>query len=243
MGERAEVVRVPPAIRVIVAVGMGLALALCAWQVRRDGERNEGREIAIAVADLPALGDADPVDASSAWRMVAWNGRFEGAPELIGGRMEGDALGYGVAQRFMRADGLTVLVDRGWVPADEAERAVARLVSDDEVRLVGQLRPALGSGVAPPVAGHGTRIWPGKAWPSILKTLDGRIYVVLYVVSGPTSKVFEGDESEPKGSVVGVPVRDDTSLHYASQWFAISLILGIVLVPAAMKRARHFLGA
>ncbi|GDX80498.1 hypothetical protein LBMAG42_23090 [Deltaproteobacteria bacterium] len=243
MGERDKFVRVPPAVRAFAAVGMVLAVCLGIWQLRRDGERNEGRAIAMAVADLPALGDADPVDESSAWRMVAWTGRFDGTPELIGGRMEGDALGYGVAQRFLRADGFNVLVDRGWVPADAAADAVVGLVSVAETRLVGQLRPARGSAVAAPVAGHGSRIWPAKAWPSILKTMEGGIYGELYVVAGLTSEAFVEKESTPKGSVVGVPVRDDTSLHYASQWFGISLVLGIVLVPAAITRARHFLGA
>ncbi len=134
-------------------------------------------------------------------------------------------------------------MDRGWVPAEAAEREVIRLTSPVNTTLAGQLRPALGGAAAVPVAGHGARIWPAKAWPSILRTLDAEIHGALYVVAGPTNEVFGEEESSPKGSVVGVPVRDDTSLHYASQWFAISLIMGIVVVPAAITRARDFLGA
>jgi hypothetical protein len=40
-----------------------------------------------------------------------------------------------------------------------------------------------------------------------------------------------------------VPPRDDASLHYAAQWLAIAGIGGIILVPAAYRRARGILGA
>lgn len=235
-------VRVPAALRRTAAILVVVALGLCAWQVRRHGERNVGRGLAIAVAGLPPLGGGEGIEAASLWRMVEWRGRFEGVPELIAGRMQGGDLGYGVAQCFVREDGLVVLVDRGWVRANSVAGTVNRLSPGGPATLRGQLRPVDGSSTSLPVAGHGARIWPGRAWAALVNSLPVPVSQDHYVVEALQADEKQ-DETLPKGSIVGVPARDDTSLHYASQWFAIAGVLAIVVVPSAMARARHFLGA
>ena len=235
-------VRVPAPVRVIAAVLMLLALGLCVWQVRRHGERNVGRGLALAVEALPPLRDGDLVGAASLWRMVEWRGRFDGVPDLIAGRMQGHDLGYGVVQCFVREDGRAVMVDRGWVLAASVAGTVARLTPGAPATLRGQLRPVDGSSTSLPVAGHGARIWPGRAWAALVNSLPVPVSQDHYVVEAVQADEKQ-DETLPKGSIVGVPARDDTSLHYASQWFAIAGVLAIVVVPSAMARARHFLGA
>jgi len=77
----------------------------------------------------------------------------------------------------------------------------------------------------------------------------GRAVARATASAGP----FIGQAGGPTGERTGqlpllngfdrVPPRDDTSLHYASQWFAIAVIAAIVLIPSAMQRARKILGA
>ena len=224
------------------AVLAGVAFLLCAWQVRRDGERNEGREAALARAGLPLLPMTEPVGPEAAWRVVDWPGRFDGPAELVAQRLEREERGYGLVQRFVRADGESLLVDRGWVPADAADTRVAAAAGDTgPTRLVGQLRLVAGDADATPVTGHGgARIWPLGAWPA-MRAASGATLPV-YAVAGAA------DGSRQPGGLaadgfVPVPERDNTSAHYASQWLAIGLIGVILAVPGAWPRLRAFLSA
>lgn len=235
-----QVPTVPRGVRVGAAFVVVIALLLCRWQVIRDGERNAGRERAIELADSPPLDGAAPVDEAAAWHVVSWTGRYDGAPELIAGRMAHETLGYGLVQRFVRADGQAVMVDRGWVPVEALEEVATRLTRETDATLTGQLRPATGRDDIEPTIGHGTRIWPAKAWATINKA--NGVATGVYLVEGGLDGSNCGKVPIENG-YDRVPVRDDTSLHYASQWFAIAALAGIVLVPAAMKRARQFLGA
>lgn len=240
MTEPREPVHVPRAVRALAVFLMCAALTLGGWQVQRDAERNEGRAAALETQGAPVLTAQVPVTAQLAWRVVRWRGRFEGRPHLIAGRQNRSALGYGVAQRFVREDGVALLVDRGWVDAAEVAAAVARTEPSDESELTGQLRPVFGRADVVATPGHGTEIWPAKAWPSIQGATHTRASV--YVVSG-AEHGGPSANSHALDGFVRVPPRDQTSLHYASQWFALALLAGIALIPGAATRARDFLGA
>lgn len=233
-------IRVPVGLRVL-AVVLGLtALGLCRWQVLRDGERNAGREAALQVADSPVVTENVPVDEALAWRVVRWRGHYEGSPQLLAGRQEKSVLGYGVAQAFVREDGVRLLADRGWIPVESVEGQVSELARSEDAVLVGQLRPATGKTDATPLAGHGTAIWTASAWPSIQAATS---------TDGPLILVAGGEEGHrtsgrpPLGGFQRVPERDQTSLHYAAQWFAIAAISATILVPGLLRRARQILGA
>lgn len=235
-----KVPTVPRGVRVGAAIVLVACALLARWQFQRDGERNAGRELALALEGAAPLGDDAPVDGTAAWHRVVWHGRYDGAPELIAGRMAHETLGYGLTQRYLRTDGVVVMVDRGWVPVDQLEEVLPRLTRETEAELVGQVRPEEGRDDIRPVIGHGTRIWPARAWATINR--GNGVGTGVYVVEGGPEGENRGKTPIENGFAV-VPVRDDTSLHYASQWLAIGAIAGIVLVPAAMARARQFLGA
>ena len=226
----------------VAAVGLGI------WQVRRDGERNAGREAALTVVGLPPLGEADGAE-GNAWRTVRWTGYFAGEIELIGGRDVGGQRGYDVVQPFMRTSGGRVWVDRGWVDAGEVDAVVAGAHAarggvpssgDGAIVLTGQLRPAAGSADAEPISGHGTRIWPPGSWPA-LGLLAG-VPFSTYVLAGGEGGVRAARNPLVDGYEM-VPERDNTSAHYALQWFGIAVLGFMLLVPSAMTRARDFLGA
>lgn len=230
---------VPTPVRALAVVVGVAALGLCGWQLVRDRERNEGREAALLVADLPVLTEPAPLGADVAWRVVRWSGRYDGAPELIAGRQHKSARGYGVVQRFVRDDGAAVLVDRGWIPADDVGGQLAEL-RPEATTLVAQLRPTFGRADSEPTLGHGTRIWPAKAWPA-LTAASGTSPDVVAVAGAE-----DGGRSANSHAVDGferVPARDDTSLHYASQWVALAILAAIVAIPGAATRVRDFFGA
>ncbi len=232
---------VPLGLRVGAVVVALVAIGLGVWQVGRDGERNAGRAAAQLVAGLPALGHADPVDAASGWREVAWHGHFDGAVHLEASRSDGLDHGYGAFQRFRRDDGRTVLVDRGWVPAEGIAEWAHREALDQTARvLTGQLRPLGGAPDATPFEGHGTRIWPPRS-TAVLRLATGSD-LDLFVTAGPPGGV-RLSRDPPRDGFEVVPERDDTSAHYAAQWFAIAGLAALVAIPGAPGRIRRIVGA
>lgn len=212
-------------VRVLAVCASLIAFGLCAWQIRRDGERNEGREAALLVEGAPVLGD---LDAPAPWRRVAWTGSWDEAALMAGRPVEG-ARGYGLLQVFTRADGRRILVDRGGLPADGV-----RLPAPGAGRLEGQIRPAK-SGESAAVEGHGTRIWPHGAWAAAAAALGAE--ASFFVVSGAADGAPTGGPGYDGFELV--PARDDTSLHYASQWFAIALIGLLLAFPESLFYLRR----
>lgn len=229
-----------PAIRILAAVIALVALGLCRWQVRRDGERNEGREQALLVADQPPLGDADPVTPELAWRLVSWRGHFTGARALLAGAQHGDQRGYRLLQVFLRSGGSKVLVDRGWVAADRVDALLATPEEGPEELLTGQLRPVSGEVDAIPFEGHGTYIWQvGQTRAPAVVLGAGAAGIVL-------SGALDGGPVAGAAAIGGfeaVPERDNTSAHYASQWFVVALGGIAFAFPGALMRLWRKLSA
>lgn len=222
-------------VRIGAACAAVLTFGLCVWQVRRDGERNAGREAAELVVGQPALGDEVRLPEAAAWRELRWQGRW--APEVALMSAEGpeQQRGYAILGVFVRADGERVLVHRGWVPADAAEAAVAALqaAGGGAGTLEGQLRPTTDGGEAPAILGHGTRIWAYGQWAAAAGGLDA--HDGAYVVSGTTGGGRSKDSPALDG-YIPVPPRDDTSLHYASQWISMSILFTFLALPSAVNR-------
>lgn len=233
-------IHIPLGLRAVAGGAAVLAFGLCVWQVRRHGERNAGRDAALPVADMPVVLENLGVDDGLAWRVVRWRGHYEGVPHLLSGRQQKSGLGYGVAQVFVREDGARLVVDRGWVPAEDVAAGVSRLTGGEGEALVAQLRPASGAGEAVAIAGHGTFIWTAADWPAIQERLDA---------PGPLVAVAGGEGGErtrtepPLDGFERVPPWDKTSLHYAAQWAAIGCIAAVLLFPRVLRRLRQILGA
>lgn len=218
-----------------------IAFVLCGWQLRRDGERNATRASALAAEGAPPLGPTEAVGPHVQWRVVDWSGQYAGTPELFAQRLEKERRGYGLVQRFVRDDGVEVWVDRGWIDSDAA-RALGTSSPGPEgpTRLTGQLRPMTGAADAEPVTGHGgVRIWPYGAYASLAAAHPAM--PASYVVSG---RLDGSRGADPVGlDGFATPPRDQTSLHYASQWLAIGLLALIAAIPGLWPRVRSFLDA
>lgn len=229
-----------PAIRVLAGIFAIAAIVLGRWQIQRDGERNVGREQALLVAEMPPLGDGEPLWPSAGWRLVEWPGRYVGPTVLMAGTQRKGERGYNVLQAFERSAGGRVLVDRGWVSAESARASVDPPASVGSPMLRGLLRPMTEENHTPPIEGHGTRIFTGGDHPGAASALGAN--TELYVVEGnPDGTPLSSHP--PIGGFTRIPARDNTSLHYASQWFAIAAIGLLFAFPRPLIYLRQKMGA
>lgn len=226
-----------PAIR-----GLGLCVALVAfalsyWQFGRHEERNLGREAALAQQAKPRLGHPEVPEAADAWREGLWAGRFQPPAVLVAGRTLKGERAYGVAGVFKLNGGEKLVVDLGTVAAEDVADVLAKLpfglaaagmhMNDDYREIGGLIQLATGQTGVEPVSGHGTRVWPGPSWASIVPALGSTLPV--YLVAGEP-----GGSTKANTYLYGltsgfepVPPYDETSRYYAWQWAAIA-VLGLV---------------
>lgn len=235
MPQAAAIYQPSRAVRIGAAAAALLTFGLCAWQLQRHGERNEGREAALAVQGLPVLGEEVGVGEAAAWREVRWTGTWLPVAALMSAEGPDQRRGYVILGVFERDGGARVLVNRGWVPAEEAEATAdaARSVGAAPHTLQGQVRPTSDDGDAEPILGHGTRIWAYGQWAAAARGLDA--HDGAYVVSGTTGGGRSADSPALDG-YLPVPPRDDTSLHYASQWISMSILFTFLALPSAVNR-------
>ncbi|MDF2780841.1 MAG: hypothetical protein K0S96_645, partial [Geminicoccaceae bacterium] len=113
----------------VAAGGFAVLLALGTWQV----ERLHWKEALIAERAAQLAAPPEPLPAQSddwrAWdfRRVTVAGEFRHeAEQLYGVAAVAGRVGHDVLTPLVRPDGAAVLVDRGWVPADQAHPAARR---------------------------------------------------------------------------------------------------------------------
>lgn len=228
---------------VAVAVGMAICLALSGWQVRRHNIRNEGGMRAIEVQDLPPIGAVElsgPRD-EALWRKVKAPGKYIGDPVLVSGRSDRERAGYSLLEPFQVDGGPLLVVDRGWVPGDGLEEALAKCdTGDATVTLEGQLRPLRGDPMALPTDKKlgGLVVWSKNAHMNYRDiTFDDKAF---------DGFVVSGQPLEPgrNGAYDAIPVDgydpipwDDTSRNYAIQWAAFAFILGVLWVRGSVEPA------
>ncbi len=206
-------------------------LSLCTWQVRRDAFKNRHLDQARAAAERPVLEGSAVVDSGQqAWfRDVRLEGRFEEPVCLEGGRKVAGVIAYGVLQPFETVDGWRVLVDRGELARGDLEEGLAALGADGPITLEGQLRPLPESRDEPPVISDALPpIWGWKHIGAIHAWV-GEVHPGLYVRAGP--RPGEGERPESASHLTGgygPAVRNNTSAHYAKQWFALAVIVSLL---------------
>jgi surfeit locus 1 family protein len=210
-------------------------VSLGTWQV----ERLRWKEALIAerTAQLAAPAALLPAQADwPAWsfRRVEVLGTFRhDLEQLFGASTHDGRLGHHVLTPLLRADGTAVLVDRGWVPADQAHPAARR---------AGQVEgPITITGIAR-YRGDDTANWftpanqPEQAmWFSYdLPTLEQGLDLALLPV------VVEADDRpNPGGLPIGGLTRialTNNHLQYAITWYGLALTLVAVYVSFSLRR-------
>ena len=210
-------------------------VSLGTWQV----ERLRWKEALIAERTAQLAAPAALLPAQADW--PAWNFRRVEAlgtfrhdlEQLFGASTHDGQLGHHVLTPLLRADGSALLVDRGWVPADQAHPAARR---DGQVE-----GPITITGIAR-YRGDDTANWftpanqPEQAmWFSYdLPTLEQGLDLALLPV------VVEADDRpNPGGLPIGGLTRialTNNHLQYAITWYGLALTLVAVYVSFSLRR-------
>ena len=214
---------------------LALLIGLGVWQLQRL-EWKEGL-IAERAAGLaaPALAIEDIREAN--WkglehRRVRLSGRYLHDREmLIVNRLRRGRAGYGLVTPMLLGDGTSVLVDRGWVPLEWADRRPAVRPVDGSDGLVGVLR-----------AGGRLNSWLPDNDPA-----GGQ----WFFVDVPQMSAHVGLERArpyhvrllPAAGRTGFPEPQDARgtisnrhLEYALTWFALAAVLVVIFVLYHLRR-------
>jgi len=209
-------------------------LALGTWQVQRLAEK----EALIAAVDTRLTAPPVPVPAATQWagldldalnfQPVTLTGSYRFNQTVTVFTSLGEARGtysgpgYWVVTPFVLADGGTVFVNRGFVPADRQEAAAMTGLpdGDGETTITGLLRPAEHAGLFVPEADMSSRVEWVRDPERLAKMVDPALapFAPFYVdlPAGPAGQLPQGGET-----VVSFP---NNHLGYAMTWYGFAII-------------------
>ena len=214
----------------LVFVGTAICARLGIWQLDRLEQRRafNAQVESMRAEELLDLNQNLPVDISSMeWRAVTVTCEYDFENQVaLRNQYNGDQYGYHLITPLL-FNGMAVLVDRGWIPADgnaAPERYAWRQYDEvGQVTVTGQIRlgqdkPAIG-GVADAELGR-LDFWNNL---NVERISEQSPYPLLPVYVQPN---VDGNNSEPpiKYQPV-VELTEGSHFGYALQWFAFATIL------------------
>jgi cytochrome oxidase assembly protein ShyY1 len=218
-------------------------LALGIWQLQRRVEKhalisalNERLAEAPEALPAPSLWNAMTA-AKDEFRRVSFTATYAKLPDAMiyssGSAVREDVSGPGT-WAFLPAqlpDGETVVVNTGFVQntmQDRAQqdRAVARLITGQPVKLTGYLRFPEGAGALTPAENIGKRLWFTRDHLAIARALGwgggGKTIAPFYVdLESPVP-----ESGIPKPGPLTVHLKDD-HMQYAITWFGLAFAVMI----------------
>lgn len=216
-------VRILP--EITVAIGIVVLLGLGTWQMQRlawkealIAERDAGMaQPPIALPDN--LADGLDVD----FRPVTVTGIFRhDLEQLYGTRARSNVLGHHLLTPLIRENGQAILIDRGWVPADQAHpaaRPAGQLEGMQTISGIARSRGDDRQGFFTPDNDSGDRRW----YHYDLEAMSAAVGLDLLPI------VVEADTTPNPG---GLPIggRTETALannhlHYALTWYGLAVAL------------------
>lgn len=220
---------------VMTIAAVAIMVGLGTWQVQRLTwktallDRMEQRLTAPAVSLPPDIDDPGGFD----YRRVRVTGRYLHDAEMyLGPRPKSGVPGYHVVTPLLRSDGVAVLVDRGWIPAERRnpETRTDGLV-EGPVTVEGIARVPPDRGWLQPDNEPGNNLW---FWiePEAMTTYAGLSEVAPIIV-----EEGEGGHSGqyPLGGQTRV-VLPNNHLQYAVTWYGLALTLIAVYVVYHFRR-------
>lgn len=215
----------------LVFVGTALCIRLGIWQLDRLEQRRAFNAQFESARAQPALdlNQEQPEDIiEMEWRAVEVTGEYDFENQIaLRNQYYGDQYGYHLLTP-LRFTGTTVLVDRGWIPA-EGNSAPADWRKYDEAGTVtvsgqirlGQAKPRFG-GVADPLPEDGARleIWNNADLTRITNQMP---YPVLPVYIQPEPDA--NDTEPPIPFQPEIELTEGPHFGYALQWFTFATIL------------------
>jgi surfeit locus 1 family protein len=216
---------------VLVLVGAGICVGLGRWQLDRLAQRrvfnaHVNAVQAMAPLNLPANIDLTTME----WRAVRAVGNYDFAHQVgIRNQFNGDQYGYHLLTPMRLSDGESIVVDRGWIPA-EGNSTPANWrkydqpgsVSISGVIRLEQTQPSFGSVADPTLTPSQTGL---DFW--ILVNLDRIQNQIPY----PIEPVYVQQDPDPNKTDPPIPFQPQLDLtegphqDYALQWFSFAALL------------------
>lgn len=218
---------------VAVVAGLAVLLGLGSWQLDRRVWKQEVLETRAQRINAPAITFADiAVDAeldALEYRPIRLTGRFEGSHSLkLLSRTRDGRAGFHVVTPLAADDGVTVLVDRGWVPVDGGiTPAPAGFVSFD-----GYVRRFETPGRFTPDNDAEANAWFYLDRGQMASALDLKTVAPFYVQRAPGA---DPPGVYPAGGAPNVALRNP-HLQYALTWYALAIVLLVIYVVFHVRR-------
>lgn len=216
---------------VLVVAGAAVCARLGIWQLDRLDQRrafNHQVESMRAETLLDLNADVPENVASMEWRAVTVTGTYDFENQIALRNQYHDGI-YGFhLVTPLHFDGGTVLVDRGWIPAESDSKPQDWRAYDEtgEVTVTGQIRlgngkPAFG-GVADALPTDGSKL---EVWNNLdLEKISAQMpYPILGVYVQPN--VVAGDDTPPIPFQPEIELTEGPHFGYALQWFTFATIL------------------
>jgi surfeit locus 1 family protein len=214
----------------IVLVGLGT------WQVERlrwkeDLVAARSAQLAAPPVALPAQSEDWP---GWEFRRVELSGRFRHELEqLFGASTHAGRLGHHVLTPLVRDDGTAVVLDRGWVPTDQAHPAARREGQiEGPVTLTGiaRYRGDDRTGWFTPANEPDQAMWFSYDLPALEQATGLTLLPVV---------VEAGDQPNPGGLPIGGLTRIELTnnhLQYVITWYGLALTLVAVYLAFSLRR-------
>ncbi len=233
---------------VILAVGVMICLGF--WQLDRLAQRRALNARVTAQINAPVLdlNNNLPIDqlSSMEYRSVTVVGVYDSSQEVIlRNQVYGDQPGYAVITPLkIQGSDYSVLVERGWIPLDQATPALRAKYAEPGVVTVkgiirlSQTQPTFAGASDPTLAPGQTHL---DAWDMV------NVARIQQQVSLKLLPVYIQDAPDPAWtalpyrSVIMPDLSDGPHLSYAIQWFLFAAMLGIgypFLVRRSLKKKK-----
>ena len=228
----------------VLLFGVG-ALVFCSlgiWQIERAHYKArllaaQTSAEAAAPADIVTLGDEAPVQG----RTYYASGVFEADRQiLLADQVHASQVGYRVWTPLRLDNGTRLLVDRGWVARSPADAGLPNPSAPSQrVRIEGVWHPL----PAPALNWGGAQACDKTGWPRVLSYPkiadvrcqydDGRVLDGLLLLDPKAPYGFVRDWADEKDRV---GLRPFGHYAYASQWFLMALVAGVIFVVVNLRR-------
>lgn len=226
-----------PILTVATLAALAVLIGLGVWQLQRREEKH------ALIAQIEARANMAPAPVEillatgdyAAFRPATAQGTFVPGHEAFVFSPRSDkgptVQGYKLVSAFALVSGGTILIDRGWVPAEWRERPSVSAAASDEVEIEGVLRPSGRPSAFAPSPDLAARTFYQRDAAAIGKALGLSLTTTLVLEA--TSKTDGGPEPLPARNDI-----PDNHLSYALTWFALGLVLVVIYLRYHNVRGR-----
>lgn len=223
-----------------VLLGMALLVRLGFWQLDRlEQRRAQNAQLGAVLEGAPLQLPTDELPASTAeWenRLVTVSGTYDYAHE---GRLILQSWGgrngvHLITPLLIDGSNTAVLVDRGWIPDDEATPdKLAAYQTQTTVSVAGYIALTQTLRRQPETAVTGAE-WYRVDVAAIAAQLPYDVYP-FYIIESPAAG---GDQALPYRAERQIDLSEGPHLSYAIQWFIFATTLGVIYLVLVARRSQ-----